>query len=199
MQGGASSTPMFINKVTNTAQLELFAKLINCTLGSNHVECVRSKTAEDILKAQMALMPPNYKGSQDIVAPIVDGNFLPDLPENLFKTGQFHHDVDVIIGFNSNEGAIFAMWMPPELVKDGMEPNMFESFVKGGELMYQEKSKFVDELILLEYTNHADPKDKIAIRQLMMDTASHSVFVAPALLEAKALAKVRIKLSYNNV
>ena len=193
MQSGASSTPFFCGKVTNTEQLELFAKLINCSLGPNHVECVRGKTAEDILTAQGGLTLLHYKGTQDIVAPTVDGDFLLDLPEILFNTGQFHHDVDVITGFTSNEGALFAMMIPPDLVKDGMEPNMFESFVKSGRLVYaREKSKIMEEIILLEYTNHANPRDKLAVRQLMMDTVSHADFVAPALLEAKALAKVRL-------
>ena len=103
MQSGASSSPFFCGKVTNTEQLELFAKLINCSLGPNHVECVRGKTAEDIVAAQGGLMHPNYKDTQDIVAPTVDGNFLPDLPETMFNAGRFHPDVDVIIGFTSNE------------------------------------------------------------------------------------------------
>ncbi len=197
MQSGASSSPLWCGKVTNTGQLELFAKLINCSLGPNHVECVRGKTAKDILTVQGGLMLPHYTGTQDIVAPIVDGNFLPDVPETLFKAGQFHPDVDVILGFTSNEGALYTILMPPEVVKDGMEPNMFESFVKGGGLMYaREKSKIVEELIFLEYTNHADPKNKIAVRQAMMDSGGHATFVAPPLLEAKALSKVRILLRY---
>ena len=54
------------------------------------------------------------------------------------------------------------------------------------------EKQVLEEIILLEYTNHADPKDKIAVRQLMMDTVSHAGFVAPPLLVAKALVKVRI-------
>ena len=202
MQSGASSTPFYCGKVTNTEQLELFAKLINCSLGPNHVECVRGKTAEDILTTQGGLTLTNYNGTQDIVAPTVDGNFLPDLPETMFNTGRFHTDVDVIIGFNSNEGACFAMAILPELVEfgGGIEPNVFESFVKSGGLVYaREKSKIMEEIILLEYTNHADPKNKLAVRQLLMDAVSHVDFVVPALLEAKALSKVRIKPDIQNL
>ena len=191
MQSGASSAPFYCGKVSSKRQLELFAKLINCTLGPTLVECLRGKTAEDILTAQRGLMYPNYVGPQEIVAPIVDGNFLPDLPEILFKTGQFHPDVDVIIGFNSNEGAMYSVAMI-DILKDGMEPKMLESLIKGNGIIYaREKSKVVEELIFYEYSSHADPTDKIAVRQSMMDIVSHADFVAPALLEAKALAKVR--------
>ena len=127
MQSGAASTPLYCGKVAKAAQLELFAKLINCTLGPNHVECVRGKTTKEILRVQSSLTLPYYEGTQDIVGPIVDGNFLPDLPETLYETGQFHPDV--ITGFTSNESAVFAMMMPPELVKDGMEQNTFKSFI----------------------------------------------------------------------
>ena len=192
MQSGAASTPLYCGKVLKAAQLKLFAKLINCTLGPNHVECVRGKTAEEIIRAQSGLTLPYYAGTQDIVGPTIDGNFLPDLPETLYKTGQFHPDVDVITGFSSNEGALFAMIMPPEVVKDGMERNTFKSFINSGFVYGREKSGALEDLIFLEYTNHDDPNNKIAIRQSMMDSVSHSNFVAPTLLEANALAKVKI-------
>ncbi|KAJ7393150.1 neurexin protein binding [Desmophyllum pertusum] len=75
MQSGASSTPLYCGKVVNTDQLELFAKLINCSLGPNHIECVRGKTVEDILTVQNGLTLPAYTDSQDIVNPKVDGFF----------------------------------------------------------------------------------------------------------------------------
>ena len=199
MQSGAASTPFYCGKVSKTAQLELFAKHINCTLGPNHVECVRGKTTEEILRVQSGLTLPHYAGTQDIVAPTVDGHFLPDLPETLYETGQFHPDVDVITGFTSNEGALFALEMSPELVKDGMEQDTFKSFINGGFVYGREKSKTLEELIFLEYTNHEEPNNKTAVRQLMMDSASHSYFVAPALLEANALAKVKMQPSYSSL
>ena len=197
MQSGAASTPLYCGKVAKTAQLELFAKHINCTLGPNHVECVRGKTIEEILRAQSGLTLPHYAGTHDIVAPTVDDYFLPDLPETLYGKGQFHPDVDVITGFSSNEGALFAMMMPPELVNEGMEQNTFKSFINGGFVYSREKSEALEELIFLEYTNHEEPNNKIAVRQLMMDSASHSYFVAPTLFEASALAKVKIQPEKN--
>lgn len=202
IQSGAASSPLFCGKVSKTAQVELFTKLTNCTLGPNLVECLRSKTAEEITTAQSALTYPNVdEPLQDILAPTVDGHFLPDLPGTLFKAGRFHPNIDVITSFNSNEGALYAMPMINSL-KDGMDRHVFESFTKKQLIYGREKSKILEELIFLEYTNYEDPNDKIAVRQLMMDSASHSDFVAPALLEANALAKVRlqeISLSLRNV
>ena len=190
MQSGASSSPLYSGKVTNTKQLELFAELVNCSLEESLVECVRGKDVRDILAVQSELTWPKYRGTPDIVGPIVDGEFLPDLPENLFKTGKFHAAVDVITGFNSNEGALTALAIPPDLITDGMEQKMFESIVKSGLQYGREKGQFIEDLIMFQYTKHADPEDKIAIRQLFLDCNSHPMFTAPALLEASALAKV---------
>ena len=196
-QSGSALIPAFGGRVDKPKQLEWFAKAINCSMGPNIVECVRGKPVEDILKAQGSFIRDKYTGSQDIMAPVVDNKFLPDLPENLFKAGHFH-DVDVITGFTSNEGALFAFMRPPDQIKDGMNKTVFESAVKN-EMNYArgKKSRIVEDLILFQYTNHADPEDKIAIRQSMMDAFSDVTFVAPALKEAKALAKVHLNRLFN--
>jgi len=187
---GSSLISVYGGKVAKPKQLEWFAKVINCSMGPSLVECVRSKTVEDILTAQGSFYRDNYTGPQDIVGPIVDGEFLPDLPENLLKAGKFHN-VDVMTGFTSNEGALFALMKPLDQIKDGMEQTIFESAVKNELLYAREKSKIIEDLIFFQYKNHADPDDKIFIRQTMMDCFSDAMFVAPALQEAKALAKVK--------
>ena len=200
LQSGPASSPLFCGKVTNTAQVQLFTKLSNCTLqlGPSNVECLRGKTVEEIITAQSGLTYPNAdEPSQDLLAPVVDGHFLPDLPETLFKAGHFHPNIDVITGVNSNEGALYAMPMITHL-KDGMDRHMFESFTKKQLIYGREKSKILEELIFLEYTNYEDPNNKTAVRQLMIDSVSHSDFVAPALLEASALAKVRIQVAHTH-
>ena len=190
MQSGASSSPLYCGKVTNKKQLEVFAKRINCSLGPDLVDCVRGKTVEEITKAKSGITISKSIGSQNIVGPTVDGEFLPDLPETLFKTGQFHADVQVITGVTSNEGALFAMIMPRYQVKDGVSLEMFESVVRNGMIYGRQKRKLVEDLTLFHYTNHADPNNRIAVRQSMMNCFSDSGFIAPLMLEAKALAKV---------
>ena len=190
MQSGASASPLYCGKVTNTKQLEVFTKRINCSLGPDLVDCVRGKTVEDITKAKKGITISKSIGSQSIVGPTVDGNFLPDLPENLFKIGQFHTDVDVITGVTSNEGALFAMIMPSYQVEDGVSLETLESVVRNGMVYGRQKRKLVEDLTLLHYTDHADPNNRIATRQAMMDCFSDSGFIAPLMLEAKALAKV---------
>ncbi|KAJ7388409.1 Cocaine esterase [Desmophyllum pertusum] len=110
------SSPFYNGKVTEPKQLELFAKVINCSLGPDLVECVRGKTVEDILFGQSGItIFAGYTGSQDY-----------NLPENLFKTGEFHADVDVITGVTSSEGAFSVTIIPFDQVKDGIKQEIFE-------------------------------------------------------------------------
>ena len=189
MQSGASSTPLCCGKVTDTKQLELFSIAVNCSKQPSLTECVARVPSEDILSAQNDLSFIKYSGRQDIAVPIVDEEFLPDLPENLFRAAKFHDNIDIITGFNANEGSLFAALMPLDLIKDGIDQEVFESRVKN-RIYTREKNEFIDDLILFQYTNHSDPNNKIFRRQLMMDLEGHAIFVAPALLEAVSLAKV---------
>ena len=193
IQSSASSSPLYNGKVAKPKQLELFSKATNCSLGPDLVECVHAKTMEDILLGQNGItLLDSYVGQQDIVGPIVDGQFLPDLPETLYKSGQFHSGVDVLAGFTSSEGAMAAMVIPYDQVKDGIEQEMFEFAVRNGMIYAREKSKIIEDLILFQYTNRADPNNKVAARQLMIDSFSDSSVVSHIMLEAKALGKVSI-------
>ena len=190
MQSGASSSPLFCGKVTKPRQLQLFSKAINCSMGPNLVGCVRGKSVEEILLAQNGIINPSYMGTQ-LVGPIVDGHFLPDLPEILYAKGQFHDDVDIMTGFNSNEGSLSFLTMPLEQLLFGIERQTFEFAVRNQMIYARQKSKLVEDLILFQYTDHTDLDNKITIRQLAMGSFGDSIFVAPILLVAKALAKVR--------
>ena len=186
MQSGASSTPLFNGKVKNTEQLELFSKMVNCSLGPSLVECIRDKTFEDIVEEQWVLTLENYlsKSIQDIVGPIVDGELLPDFPENLFKTGKFHTDATVMTGVTSDEGAVFALFRRPAQIGDA--PGSLETMIQFQLLYARETNEAVEDLIAFEYRNHTEGNIFDSISEVYGDSA----FVAPAILEATAMAKV---------
>lgn len=45
--------------------------------------------------------------SQDIFFPVVDGDFIPEAPSTLLRTGQFHTNISIIAGWAYNDGSIF--------------------------------------------------------------------------------------------
>ena len=63
-------------------------------------------------------------------------------------------------------------------------------FALKGLFYAHEKIGLIEDLIMFQYTNHTDPNDKIALRQAWMEICGHVLFDAPAVLEAKSLAKV---------
>ena len=191
MQSGASSTPMFSGKVTKARQLELFVKVINCSLGPDLVACVRDKAVNNIVTGQMVVSSGGYNGPLDIIGPTVDWEVLPDLPEILFKAGKFHPDVDVITGVTTNEGALLPLIRPPGQFQDGVDQEMFNTILRGEMLYAREKSSTVEDLALFEYTNHTGPHNRFAILRSLMHCFGDSAFVAPAILEATALTRVR--------
>jgi cholinesterase len=43
-----------------------------------------------------------------VFGPVVDGNFVPDLPGKLLIEGHFHHDLNTMVAYNSAEGLVFS-------------------------------------------------------------------------------------------
>lgn len=103
---------------TDTARstAKIIANLLNCSidLTSESVKCMRDKTSKELLDAFLSL-PTGNQSSLDIhvvldMAPVVDGVFLEDKPENILNSHSsasldFFKSLDVIIGSCESEGA----------------------------------------------------------------------------------------------
>ena len=85
-------------------------------LGANDIKAARTLDAE---KIQAALGP----GLQGGFWPVFDGNILPSDQYELYQAGRFN-DTPVLIGTNSDEGALFAL--------PGMTKARFESQIQEG-------------------------------------------------------------------
>ena len=74
------------------------AKALGCPTGASAatITCLRSREAHRLLLLNRA----------NIWRPVVDGDFLPDTPEELRKSGRFNK-VSLMAGFTSHEGAYF--------------------------------------------------------------------------------------------
>ena len=131
-----------------------------------------------------------------VASPVVDGEFLPDLPDKLFKLGKFPNPkVNVMIGFNSHERALSVALRLGNLTQV-VNKHEFESDVKfilerGLRSLRKDRPRIVEELVRFHYTGHDDPDNKTTIREMMVDFESDFMSVAPAMFEADALAKVK--------
>jgi para-nitrobenzyl esterase len=143
-EGGANAPPL---KVAEASGQAFLAKL-----GANDMKTARELPAE---KLQTALGP----GLQGGFWPVFDGDVLPGDQYELYQAKRFN-DTPVLIGTNSDEGALFA---PP-----GATPAMFESFVRPS---YGEHA----EAVLAAYPHATSEEAAKATRDIFRD----SVFAWP--------------------
>ena len=188
IESGPPSLAWFANKVTG-GQLKKFAELVNCPLGPAMAECVKAKSEAEILAVQPNISMEFLVGPQDITSPIVDGEFLTDLPEILFRDGKFSKDIDIIVGVNSDEGNLFTLIATANQDHDGISREVFEGFVKHGAMLIRDQNELVKEAVLHEYSDHSDPNNQTKIRQLMGDLFGDSGFLAPTVMQSNSLAE----------
>jgi len=197
LQSGAASSPLPTGRMVNT--LKELKSIANCKVGTKLIQCLRSKSAEEIVSLQTKLSSSSLL---NVTSPAVDGEFLPDLPDKLFKLGKFSNaKVDVMIGFNSHERALRVALKPGNLTQDGVNKQEFESDVKITlerrlRSLRKDRSRIAEELVRFHYTDHDDPDNKTTIREMMIDFESDFMSVAPAMFEAETLAKAGTNLYF---
>ncbi|MFH1476212.1 MAG: carboxylesterase/lipase family protein [Verrucomicrobiota bacterium] len=80
------------------------AKVFGCEEKKDIMECLRKKSAKDILEAA----PPGiaFHSQKTPFGPVIDGAIIPKDPALLYNSGK-QHDVPLIIGTNADEGNMF--------------------------------------------------------------------------------------------
>lgn len=107
-EGGATAPSLALAEQTGRSFLT--------KLGANDIQSARDLPAE---KLQTALGP----GLQTMFWPTFEGNILPGTQYELYLAQRFN-DTPILIGTNSDEGALFA--------QPGVTPMLFESLVRAG-------------------------------------------------------------------
>lgn len=98
-------SPGFIPTPSNDQQENIFQETLSLANCSN-IEEARSLSTEELqaVNQQMVGGAP-YGGS--VFSPVVDGTFVPGLPGKLLHQGAYDSNLSLLIGHNSNEGALF--------------------------------------------------------------------------------------------
>ncbi|KIW13800.1 hypothetical protein PV08_08992 [Exophiala spinifera] len=99
----------------HTAQV---VQLLNCTSSNSEMElsCLRELPMQAILSTAIAYEQTlNPDGGLDVFIPTSPSPFIPDSPSNLLKSGRFLHGIDIITGWNENDGSFF---VPSTLASD---------------------------------------------------------------------------------
>jgi carboxylesterase type B len=97
----------FLNETSQELLLSNVFHLANCTT----IDCLRTLSSARLqavhLKSYLTgYGQPGYGYGVFYYAPIVDGNFIRELPDQAFKAGRFH-DVPIIVDHDQLEGYVF--------------------------------------------------------------------------------------------
>jgi len=170
------------------------AQTLHCNT-SNHKEmvaCFREKKGTDIQKAANAMVTKFRFIDHMQWAPVVDKNFLNDMPINLRKKGHFSK-VPLIVSFNSHEGSMLLEIIAGtslglnESLDKGASPTFFKSFLTKfahARNNRKENADLIANALELMYIPWPDNKDKYALRSQLVDLVGDYLFVAPSLQTA---------------
>lgn len=97
----------FLNDSSQELLFSNVLSLANCT----NIECLRSLSSEELQSVHLQSYitgygQPGYGYGLFYYAPVVDGNFIKELPDEAFKAGRFH-DVPLIVDHDQFEGFKF--------------------------------------------------------------------------------------------
>ncbi|CAI6338944.1 unnamed protein product [Periconia digitata] len=107
---------------SQSVQDDNYRKFLELT-NSTSLADLRALSSEAVIKAnkQQVMYEPTY--GQSVYGPAVDGDFVPLQPGQLLAQGRFAKDVQVMVGHNAEEGALFT---PPFI----QSSDDLESFIR---------------------------------------------------------------------
>lgn len=153
-----------------SSSLEL-AENLNCaaTNQQNMIECLRSKTALQILAAT---------SSNSIFYPVVDKHFLPDSPINLRKAGKFQR-VPIIAGFVSNEGSFLLLGNSVSKYNKTIFRRLIEEHMINSMGHTADRAPLLVDAVEFQYTRWPRENNSTKIRQSIIDALTDYYVVAP--------------------
>jgi carboxylesterase type B len=97
----------FLNETSQDLLLSNVLNLADCT----NIDCLRTLSSEKLQEVHLKSYitgygQPGYGYGLFYYAPVVDGNFIRELPDEAFKAGRFH-DVPLIVDHDELEGFTF--------------------------------------------------------------------------------------------
>ncbi|WP_437617969.1 carboxylesterase/lipase family protein [Sorangium sp. So ce1151] len=165
-----------LDEATATAQGEAFVEALGCGDAPSVLECLRGKSAEEVITA----LPPSndmlFGGTQWY--PVIDGWNLPDTPGKLLEEGSFEK-VPTIVGSNDDEATLFfALAGDSPSIADDAELEAFAEQLAPGH----------GEEVVASYPSATHGSAQAAAFAAVGD----ALFVCPARRAARAIAKAGV-------
>ncbi|KAJ5645388.1 carboxylesterase [Penicillium longicatenatum] len=186
MQSGCAVADSGIASNTSMDHTAAFIKAINCTASTSAKElaCLRALPLDTILPAMIEYeFSIQSSGGLDVFIPTSPSSFIPDSPSKLLSSGRFTRNIDIIIGWNENDGSLFSDTSATTVEEvaefiAAQNPNLSEKNLKKAMALYP-ISQFSP------YTSEGISAEFFQASQIVRD----SQFTCPALYAAKMNSK----------
>ncbi|KAG7498893.1 bile salt-activated lipase-like [Solea senegalensis] len=177
-QSGVALCPWALNRNPRKVTEEVAVK-VDCPTDDRMVDCLRSTDAKTLCMASPMIQQgsPDHPGVRNLLlSPVVDGDFLPDHPANLFHNAA---DVDFIAGVNIMDGHLFTAQDIPSLGNKSQDTPVQD--VRRLLAAYtEEKGPAGAELAFAEYSSSwtATPSQE-DIKRTAVDVGTDFIFLVP--------------------
>lgn len=178
-----------------------FLKRVGCGSSSDPLSCLRIKTPDE-------LQLPRRVGDKLQFAPVVDGDFVVESPEDILfgnnskslAAREFYSTLDILSGVNNFDGALFisTVWPyvlgytdvnNPRITRDQFENTVVLDTVASNLLPTDNYTRNVlQKVVAFEYTNWTDPDSFSSTRISTLEISCDVGFFFPAIRAAQAHA-----------
>lgn len=114
-------SPGWVPIISEDQQEETLQQFLGI-LNVSTVEQARKLPSNQLIAANAFQVATKSEWGQFTYGPTVDGSFVPALPGQLLLSGDFDHNLNIMVGHNANEGLVFTS--PDSLNSTGLETQM---------------------------------------------------------------------------
>nr|BAO01448.1 bile salt-activated lipase 2 [Thunnus orientalis] len=177
-QSGVAFCPWALNRNPRKVAQEV-AEKVGCPTDDRMVACLKSTDAGTLAMAS----PPITQGSPDhpavenlLLSPVVDGDFLPDQPGNLFHNAA---EIDYLAGANDMDGHLFTSQDIPSL-GDKNQETPIEDVKRLLAAYTKEKGQAGLDIAFAEYSsNWGSTPSQDTIKRTAVDIGTDYIFLVP--------------------
>ncbi|XP_041816143.1 bile salt-activated lipase-like [Chelmon rostratus] len=177
-QSGVAFCPWAMSRNPRKVAEEV-AEKVGCPTDDTMVACLKSTDAETLTMAapHISLSSPDNPAVKSLLlSPVVDGDFLPDQPANLFHNAA---ETDYLLGANNMDGHLFTSKDIPSLGNKNRETPVED--VKRLLAAYTEdKGQAAAEIAFTEYSaNWGSTPSQNTIKRTAVDIGTDYIFLVP--------------------
>ncbi|CAB1433651.1 unnamed protein product [Pleuronectes platessa] len=177
-QSGVAFCPWAFSRNPRKIAVKVAVK-VGCPTDDRMVDCLKSTDAATLCMASPLVRPssPDHPGVENLsLSPVVDGDFLPDLPSNLFQNAA---DIDYLIGVNNMDGHLFTSKDIPSF-GDKNQDTPVEDLRRLLAAYTKEKGQAGLEVAFTEYSSNwgSEPSQE-TIKRTVVDIGTDYIFLVP--------------------